>query len=74
MNGNYPVCKIAGKCFAKREGRCEILRETPDERCSFQKPVREVTNGKRYAYNPMSCGTIPPKDRVKKYEEKWAND
>lgn len=68
------ICKIEGQCFAKRDGRCEILMITPEEGCSFQKPVREVTNGKYYAYNPASCGTGPEKNKVKKYEEKWEND
>lgn len=47
-----PKCKMTGDCFAKtKEGRCNILTKTK-ETCSFQKTDIEITNGKRYPYNP----------------------
>lgn len=55
MNMVLPVCKMAGKCFARKDGRCEILMRTPVTTCSFQKPERDVTNGKRYEYRPETC-------------------
>ena len=43
-----PVCVYSGACFAMRDGRCSILTSIPKNTCHFQKPEREMTNGKRY--------------------------
>ena len=50
-------CYEGGECFAKRGGRCEILTKglVP---CPFRKPVREITNGVWYAYNPSRCKEV----------------
>ncbi len=53
-------CKETEKCFAKRNGYC-ILLDTPfseDRACTFCKPVREVTNGKHYPYDPNYQNTF----------------
>ena len=48
-----PTCQKFGKCFARnKDGKCEILTEVPEELCSFQKPRRDVTNGKLYPFIP----------------------
>lgn len=47
-------CNCAGKCFAKIDGICTILKETPKEKCSFQKPKRDVTNGIKYEFRKVS--------------------
>ena len=44
-----------GECFAREHGLCKILTSAP-ARCSFKKPVAEITNGVRYPYNPGICG------------------
>lgn len=45
---NKIKCKMKGACFAKdKKGYCTILNET-SENCKFQKPYREITDGKRY--------------------------
>lgn len=43
-----------GDCFARRDGRCEILTQglVP---CPFKKPIREITRGIYYPYNPLAC-------------------
>ena len=43
-------CNCTGKCFAKQNGYCTILKETPENKCSFQKPYKSVTNGKTYKH------------------------
>lgn len=60
-NGNCsPLCHHEGKCFAKQlsftglEVRCSLLTTSKfgGKRCPFQKEKRDVTNGKRYPFNP----------------------
>ena len=36
----YPKCRMQGKCFAKIDGRCNLLVETPEKSCSFMKEHR----------------------------------
>ena len=53
-------CKETEKCFAKRNGYC-ILLDTPfaeDKACTFCKPVREVTKGKHYPFDPNYQNTF----------------
>lgn len=45
---DFPVCEDERKCFARKEGKCSILREIPEQPCRFCKPKRNVTNGKTY--------------------------
>ncbi len=55
-------CRRTGECFGRTpEGYCEVLTSTK-ETCSFQKPDKEVTNGKRYPYDPnygVKTGGVP---------------
>jgi hypothetical protein len=47
-------CNRTGKCFARVDGCCTILCEKmTGEKCAFQKPKRDVTNGKRYEMRKM---------------------
>lgn len=40
---------VSGPCFARLNGGCRILSECPgNSLCSFRKPDRQVTNGRRY--------------------------
>lgn len=42
------------RCFAHRNGYCTLL-DTPfpeGRDCTFRKPIREVTKGKYYPYDP----------------------
>lgn len=58
MNVNQS-CKEKGECFAKQYGRCRILTTTFDYgggTCPFQKPVRDVTDGRHYPWNPNYSG------------------
>lgn len=45
-----PECAREGECFARVGGRCLILHNTEfrSSKCPFQKPDRQVTNGKAY--------------------------
>lgn len=50
------ICRCEGPCFAKTtitgsNPKCAILTEPYVSNCPFQKPEREVTNGKRYFYS-----------------------
>lgn len=47
------ICTVKGKCFAREAGYCTILIQGALEKCSFCKPERDVTKGKRYPYNPL---------------------
>lgn len=49
----FQKCKCGGKCFARENGKCTILTKTPDNKCSFQKPKRNVTNGNVYDFGRM---------------------
>ena len=52
-----PDCKdTTGPCFARYDGKCRILAETKPN-CPFKKEDKEITNGKRYPYNPNYAGT-----------------
>ena len=55
MTSIYQKCKEDGACFAKQHNRCQILNDPKvygKGTCPFQKPEREVTNGRFYPYNP----------------------
>lgn len=45
-----PKCNDERRCFAKVNGRCGILIHSykKGEKCPFNKPQREVTNGVYY--------------------------
>ena len=58
-----------GVCFARRDGRCEILTSSLSP-CSFKKPVREITHGVYYPYNPASC-VAQNKDNSEALREAW---
>lgn len=46
---------LTGECFARKCGRCVILRKGKlSEHCSFKKPEMLVTNGVRYPLNHPS--------------------
>ncbi len=53
-----PTClDTEGACFARSKdgsNKCQILTDCP-ERCSFKKPERFVTKGKRYEYNSAAA-------------------
>lgn len=59
-NNGSPICHHEGKCFAKSAGvhgtevRCRLLTSTKfgGKRCPFQKEKQDVTDGKRYPFNP----------------------
>lgn len=60
--GSKPRCDFSQNCFAKEKVtvcgfeilKCKILTGTffGGEDCPFAKPVREITKGKRYPFNP----------------------
>lgn len=49
-----PMCYQTGECFARKNGACTVLMSTAFKggKCPFQKPEREITNGKAYPYDP----------------------
>ena len=49
MKKNFPKCECVGKCFARKNGECTILKETSNA-CNFQKPDMEFTNGVYYKF------------------------
>lgn len=58
----YEKCPDTRDCFAKLGGECVVLQKdsnhrkifyTEDGECPFCKPERDVTDGKRYSYNPV---------------------
>lgn len=46
---NNPTCRDKRPCFARHDGRCEILTEALAF-CPFCKPERLTTKGKAYPY------------------------
>lgn len=47
----FPKCVQDGKCFGKTEdGKCAILSCRVIGKCRFQKPERNVTDGKVYMF------------------------
>ena len=52
---NNPTCRDKRPCFARHDGRCEILTEALPF-CPFCKPDRFVTNGKRYPFEEYYGG------------------
>lgn len=59
MGRTKAVCNTEGPCFAKKEisgsMRCVCLHTTypAGKKCPFQKPERDVTNGKRYPHRDL---------------------
>lgn len=53
MGTRLDKCPHEGRCFARRNGECEILLNTFfwKRKCPFQKPDMEVTNGKTYPFD-----------------------
>ena len=48
-----PKCNESSICFAKKNGRCTLLTKTGKKgTCKFCKPMREMTDGKIYPFNP----------------------
>ena len=58
MYKEYPNCNYKGECFARKDGKCKILNDVyfRSGKCSFQKPVREITNGRFYPANKLYHG------------------
>jgi hypothetical protein len=48
-----PKCHETRVCFAKKNGKCTLLTKTGKKgTCNFCKPVRDITDGKFYPFNP----------------------
>ena len=67
MSKPYPVCRHPGACFAKVKNdanghtKCSVLYDThfPGREggmCPFQKPIKEMTDGEVYPFNPEYGG------------------
>ena len=50
-----PKCYQEGFCFAKNNGKCEVLTQPVKGKCCFQKPDRRITNGNVYPFVDSSC-------------------
>lgn len=59
----YEKCPDTRECFARLGDECVVLQRdsnhskifyTEDRECPFCKPERDVTDGKRYFYNPVN--------------------
>lgn len=60
MANNPKECIDERPCFARKDGKCTILKKSfrfMKKRCPFCKERKEVTNGVYYPYNPYNDGT-----------------
>lgn len=61
--------------YAPRPNACTCLKEIPQDRCAFQKPFRNVTNGVYYPddSSKTTVGTdfVEPKRSIVAWAEDW---
>ena len=71
-------CPRKGRCFARTDtGKCSILSDVSymdGEKCRFQKPDRDITDGKVYGHNTAGCADGISKDIVERPSAAWAEE